>query len=287
MKGCSSVFMAGMILLSFAGLVSAQDSGIPDTMYVEVYDSDTLFAGQPKLVRVPIRVTHDVPDPTVDSIAAFCIPLRYWHSNPSKYCSLSSSYNQTYPLWINNDRCIFRHLPNSQNPTEYNWMMSLAEQLQGQEWDFTFVDLGTEVEHFFLVMVPIGEPDQLFWEGSRVLLATMTFQVEDTMTVCVDSAFWPPSDRLAFAREDGETYVPRHNLEYCFSVVYSARGDCTGDGIIDLGDLVYLLNYLFKGGPPPATVEIGDANCDGEVDLSDVIVLLNYLYRGFALPDCT
>ena len=29
------------------------------------------------------------------------------------------------------------------------------------------------------------------------------------------------------------------------------RGDVTADGVIDASDLVYLLNYLFIGGPPP------------------------------------
>ena len=287
MKKYVLVFGVGVVLLSFVGLASAQDSGVPDTMYVEVYDCDTLFTGQPKLVRVPIRVTHDVPNPAIDSIAAFCIPLRYWHSNPSKYCSLSQTYNRTYPLFIEQDRSIFRHLPDSENPTEFNWMMSLAEQLEGQEWDFAFVDLGDGISQFHLVMVPTGYADQLFWEGSRVLLATMTFQVEDTMTVCIDSAFWPPSDRLAFARADAVTYIPRHQLEYCFSVVYSIRGDCNGDGLIDLGDLIYLLNYQFKGGPPPPLIEIGDVDCDGEVHLGDIITLLNYLYKTIPLPDCT
>lgn len=28
-------------------------------------------------------------------------------------------------------------------------------------------------------------------------------------------------------------------------------GDASGDGTIDLGDVLYLINYLYKGGPPP------------------------------------
>jgi hypothetical protein len=30
-----------------------------------------------------------------------------------------------------------------------------------------------------------------------------------------------------------------------------ARADATGNGVVDLGDAVYLLNYLFKEFPPP------------------------------------
>ena len=56
-------------------------------------------------------------------------------------------------------------------------------------------------------------------------------------------------------------------------------GDANGDQKIDLGDVVYLVNYLFKDGSPPDPLEAGDANCDGTVDLGDVVYLVNYLYR--------
>ena len=64
------------------------------------------------------------------------------------------------------------------------------------------------------------------------------------------------------------------------------RGDTNGDGIIDLGDLVYLINFLYKGGPAPDPLTVGDCNCDGVVDVGDVIFLINYLFRDGPSPDC-
>jgi hypothetical protein len=64
------------------------------------------------------------------------------------------------------------------------------------------------------------------------------------------------------------------------------RGDANGDGIIDLADIVYLINYLYKDGPAPVSPAAGDANCDSIVDLADIIYLINYLYRGGAAPGC-
>jgi hypothetical protein len=62
-------------------------------------------------------------------------------------------------------------------------------------------------------------------------------------------------------------------------------GDVNGDGLITVSDVVYLINYLFKGGPPPAGgVMIGDINCDGKVTVSDVVYLINYLFRGGPPP---
>ena len=64
------------------------------------------------------------------------------------------------------------------------------------------------------------------------------------------------------------------------------RGDTNGDGIIDLGGLVYLINFLYKGGPAPDALTVGDCNCNGVVDVGDVIFLINYLFRDGPLPDC-
>jgi len=65
------------------------------------------------------------------------------------------------------------------------------------------------------------------------------------------------------------------------------RGDANGDGVIDGGDIVYLLNFLFRDGPAPDPVQAGDTNCTcGEISAADVILLINYLYRGGPPPDC-
>jgi hypothetical protein len=63
-------------------------------------------------------------------------------------------------------------------------------------------------------------------------------------------------------------------------------GDANGEGTIELGDAVYILNYLFKNGPPPVPMDKADANCDETVDLGDAVFLLNYLFKGGPPPSC-
>jgi hypothetical protein len=58
------------------------------------------------------------------------------------------------------------------------------------------------------------------------------------------------------------------------------------DGAVDVGDVVYLVNYLYRGGPPPTHSEVGDVNCDGVVNIGDVVFLVNYLFRGGEPPNC-
>ncbi len=61
-------------------------------------------------------------------------------------------------------------------------------------------------------------------------------------------------------------------------------GDPTWNGVIDVGDVIFLVGYLYRGGPAPVPPETGDVNCDGEIDIEDLIFLINYLYRGGPAP---
>jgi len=56
------------------------------------------------------------------------------------------------------------------------------------------------------------------------------------------------------------------------------NGDANGDGMVDIADVVYLINYLFLEGLPPIPMAAGDANGDCVVDIADVVYLLNYLF---------
>jgi len=261
------------------------DNGLCDTMRVVVYPPDSVFYFPGQFVRVPVYVTHDVPDSTIDSIVAFVIPFCYTHTNPTKYCSLTAYRNQI--LWSSDrlPRSIFRHLPSNDNPQIHNWMMDRYEEGNNEEWNSIVLDLDG-ISHFQIVLLASGSEDPKFGLEIHRLLFTMTFKVKDTMTVCIDTCFWPPSDRLCFSRSDAVTYIPRHNLSYCFSVSCPVRGNPNGDCSINVSDIVFLVGYLYKSAPAPEPLERGDANCDGLVDIGDVIFLINYLYKGGPSPSC-
>lgn len=63
-------------------------------------------------------------------------------------------------------------------------------------------------------------------------------------------------------------------------------GDVNADGIIDVGDMVYLIQYLLQNGTPPPN--LCDANMDGSpgVNMGDCLQLIGYLIPGCQLlPD--
>jgi hypothetical protein len=61
-------------------------------------------------------------------------------------------------------------------------------------------------------------------------------------------------------------------------------GDANGGGDVEVGDIVYLVNYLYKSGPAPVPSQCGDPNDDCVVNVADIVYLLNYLYRGGNAP---
>lgn len=96
-----------------------------------------------------------------------------------------------------------------------------------------------------------------------------------------DSMYYPASPDTA--GDDDSTGYGRINAFRALLAI--SRGEANNDHVISIGDVNYLINYLFKGGPPPKPVKsIGDANCDGKVSISDIAYLNNYLFKGGPKP---
>jgi CSLREA domain-containing protein len=63
---------------------------------------------------------------------------------------------------------------------------------------------------------------------------------------------------------------------------FESIGDANGDGVRDVADVFYIINYLFAGGPVP----LGRANVNGDaaIDVADVFYLINFLFAGGPTP---
>ncbi len=57
-------------------------------------------------------------------------------------------------------------------------------------------------------------------------------------------------------------------------------GDANNDSATTLPDIIFLVNYIFKGGIPPVPLARGDANADCLVNLGDIVYLVNYVFKG-------
>jgi subtilisin family serine protease len=63
-----------------------------------------------------------------------------------------------------------------------------------------------------------------------------------------------------------------------------ACGDPNGDTETNISDAVYVINYVFVGGPSPDPYSTGDCNCDTVVNVSDAVMIINYVFMGGNAP---
>jgi len=66
----------------------------------------------------------------------------------------------------------------------------------------------------------------------------------------------------------------------------SLCGDINDDGNINILDITYMINYLYKDGPEPPSSEAADVDNSGTLNILDVTYLVNYLYKSGPDPFC-
>jgi hypothetical protein len=61
-------------------------------------------------------------------------------------------------------------------------------------------------------------------------------------------------------------------------------GDADHSNSIDISDAVYMISYIFSGGPAPNPYDAGDANCDRADDISDAVYMISHIFSGGPIP---
>lgn len=89
-----------------------------------------------------------------------------------------------------------------------------------------------------------------------------------------------------FSFEDGQGGSRRLPTSGAYSLTAFVCGDASGDGDVNLVDIVYLVNYVLKGGPEPDPLLAGYVSGDDEINLVDIVYLVNYVLKGGPAPVC-
>ena len=63
-------------------------------------------------------------------------------------------------------------------------------------------------------------------------------------------------------------------------------GDANNIPPVNILDITYLINFLYKGGPAPPCSGEGNANGICPINILDITYLINYLYKGGPAPIC-
>jgi hypothetical protein len=94
----------------------------------------------------------------------------------------------------------------------------------------------------------------------------------------------PPSNNCLVRISDIGNGKPCDTSDTYFSIIDYIFGDANGDGVVNSADVVFLISYLFKGGPAPVPLAAGDPNGDCVINSADVVYLISYLFKGGPPP---
>ncbi len=68
--------------------------------------------------------------------------------------------------------------------------------------------------------------------------------------------------------------------------VINLCGDVNLDGLVNIFDITYLIEYLYQEGPAPNPMESADVNNDSLINIFDITHLIGYLYLEGPPPTC-
>jgi|GEM_PF-618682 len=147
---------------------------------------------------------------------------------------------------------------------------TLPDGVNGTPYSQTLTGSGGAATYTFAVTSG-ALPTGLTLSSGGLLNGTPTATASFTFTVAVSSA----------GCSSGRSYTVQITAPGagCAGV----RGDANNSGAVETGDIFFLINNLFTGGPAPVNCQ-GDANHNGSVETGDIFYLINYLFTGGPAP---
>ena len=109
-------------------------------------------------------------------------------------------------------------------------------------------------------------------------------------TICLDtvgdtSGPWPTAAWAWYTLI--ESYAPAWDGPHCFMIGCCAEmGNVDRNNSVDVADVMYLVAYLFQGGPPPQCPDEANMDGVGGINVADVLFLVEYLFKGGPLLPC-
>jgi len=106
------------------------------------------------------------------------------------------------------------------------------------------------------------------------------------------AGLWPRTVVAGDLDGDGDAEVITSNeissdISILVNLTYpSSCGDTNGDGVVNIADVVYIVNYIFRSGPAPIPLEAVDVNGDGLTNIGDAVYLIGYLFHSGSPPEC-
>jgi hypothetical protein len=274
----------GMFYGKLADDFRCEESGpITDIHMWGSFIDDILPSGGPGNLTFLLEVYSNIP--------AEQNPDGYWSKPGALLCE-----------WIFGPGTYSVHQVCDNNPEDwfdpFAWFWINDNHFNAYQYDFFIEDNACYQEKGTIYWLAIQDlwdipPEYNFgWKTTEFELRFM----DDAAALVAPPTFWWP---LKYPSYYEPYQYADSTLDLAFVITGGEEwvcGEVTGDGIVDIDDVVFLINYIFvPGSPAPDPYAAGDVNCDGIVDIDDVVYLIDYIFasgpppcdtNGDGIPDC-
>ncbi len=289
--------MPGYEILGFDGPWYDNDAIHCRTMGVP--DGEMLY-----LKHIPLTTTSDTLNdyPVAVNIVDYSISGLISDSLKIYYKTKQQNFSYTFLYPSENPDSFVGHIPAQKYGTTIQYYIQAADNSGRVE---THPYIGAPWAHEFYINMPpiIISPDSFSCPAGEVFEYCPEFEDNDDSSHTIEYSGYP--DWLTVSNDSLTGTAPDSSVELTFVVTVSDPhigtteqiyleinkdficGDASGDGQVNILDVTYLINYLYKEGPAPAFMEAADINSDGNVNLLDITYLIEFLYDDGAPPNCS
>nr|MBN2276475.1 immune inhibitor A [candidate division Zixibacteria bacterium] len=218
--------------------------------------------------------------------------LKFW-----TYYSMSEGWDYAY-VQVSTDGLYFTNIEGNITTNQPDWWdHNLGNGITGwSDWTQGLFDLSDYAGQDIYIRFYYQDHSLVYaWEGFWIddIYPVKGFSVTsfdsdtltDTTITLTDRYDWEYYYKIRAMDADSEwgpwsdykkVVVGEPQIEIC--------GDADGNGVINVGDIAYLVNYMFNGGNPPSSLYQGDADGCGSINMADVVYMMDFYYYGGQAP---
>jgi len=234
----------------------------------------------------------------ISVILAYASPLQANDNMyPAGYNYISSYILSQQDLAVNDTLIIDRHFVNKESTTIHGLYFSdhlptsdrlTIEtgfvKLNGSEVSFLFKQesdgavLGNHSSYYWIIDSP-----ELVDNQKLTILPNDSIHIQIKAVPHLQGNYSLPMHTTVFQSNGNSFFAASDTLTF---VVSSLCGDANGDGVLNVLDISYIINFLYNGGPEPNPFESGDFDSDGYINILDITYMIIYLYGDGKAPMC-
>lgn len=206
------------------------------------------------------------------------------------FFDVTSGTDDTVTLWVDQRTKMFKlNFPSSLNNIQLDpsdWILKAASSAS---WRMYIVTLNEELREASQYLTYVDTIEVRGGTGSNTWSITggalpSGFSIDNNGIISGTTGDTGTFTFTVHVDDNGSTYSDEAEFTIHVAPTTYTPGDVDNSGSVNVGDLTYLVNFLYKGGPAPTILNAADVDASCEINAADLTYMVNYLFKGGPAP---